>query len=501
MSLIDSEKKVLMNKENKPKTGRRAKDSGLGRFKSLNKYKQQLDKLREKSTIKETKKDTKTEQTNLSAKINNTITNDYVNNTVTNEINNLDDTKKESSSFIKTLLESDSSSKSAPKNEIFINETEKASLKIDNNQISKSNYKDNKQETVGEHRVNNKVSSRYQIDIKTDNTTDPASDNKSKIFGWIEHDVKLIFGQKREILELFFNDCRSIGSLTTSRYRMEYIADHINSTVNQAKTQIHRLVSSGYLERLAGKIGRGGWVQFKIPKTVYDSMSNEDLSSKVYGLNKEKSISKNLKEISEQITEQITNNPSKLVSNLNNTNNTKPYDFSVEDLNIEDLRMLGITSKAVGDSIRNLNKYLENNKEQIPMSKIDFQDFINKFVEYANSAHGKTMKSKAAIFIGEIQKFQKEGTCSTLDWHNDREYEIYEQFVKEQEQKLKRRNELLEKAVEFKFLEWRNSQNKDDLLQLVPESQFSKFGGPGYELELKKYFRDNLWEVKKNEIS
>ncbi len=379
--------------------------------------------------------------------------------------------------------------------DLQINSNNTESIDYVNNTATKRDQSGNNTDTVlNQSNIKTQSLSKHYVNDKTSNTktnTETILLQKSA--------ADLVFSLSRseeKILQFIVELCLNSASLTTPKITYRLISNATNITAKTCKTLIGRLKTKKILMLESYTKGPGSYSIFSVPQEVYNKFLYISGKSVMFDLRKQNVI--NTEAHTPLNTE--TNPTSKLVSNLNNTNNTKPYDFSTDDLIIEDLRMLGIPSKSVGDSIRNLNKYLENNKEQVPMTKEDFQDFINKFVEYANSEHGKTMKSKSAIFIGEVQKYQKEGTCSTLDWHNDKEYEIYEKFVKEQELKLKRRSEMLEKAVEFKFHEWKASRSREELLELVPEGQFSKFGHPGYELELKKYFRDNLWDIKKNEL-
>lgn len=369
---------------------------------------------------------------------------------------------------------------------------------VNNSQTKDKQYLNNT-ETVQPEDVNNSQTiQKHSVNYYDQNTTTNAVTIDKQV-----NPSDLIFSLPRseeKILNFLISLCLNTASLITPKITYRKISESTQITEKSCKTLIGRLKNKKIIFLVKYTKGPGSFSVYSIPQEIYNSylhLASKSLNFDIFNLNGNRAET--------QLTSNKETNPaSKLVSNLNNTNNTKKiFDFNVNDLNIENLRLLGISSKAVGDALRNLTKYLESNEQVTPLTKEEFQDFIDKFVEYANSSHGKTMNSKHAIFIGEIQRFQKNGSCSTMDWHSDKEYEIYQKFVKEETKRRQKNLEIENQARGIAFLKWKENKKEEDLLKLIPEGSnriYAKFGKNGNEQLLWDYYCNNIWEDEKNNL-
>jgi hypothetical protein len=312
------------------------------------------------------------------------------------------------------------------------------------------------------------------------------------------YEATTLHGYQLNIFGFLLKQCRENGAFFTKRLSIDFIKQNIGISKPAIRLAIQRLKEKNLVLSRESKGGRGGWTVYEIPHSIF-----KEIGKLEYYTSQSADSIHTSEHTSKYISEHTSMGASKLVSNFNNTNNTKDvliYDFNASDCDLSVAIHIGVGEKAIGDSLRNLTKKLKLYPDVSAVSKDEFQEFINKFVEYASSENGKGIKNMVAMFVSEFEKFQLTGSCSTTEWHNDKDFAQIEQYVKQQEAERKRRQEFIEKALDYKFEEWVSKINQDELLDLVPESQFVKFGGAGYQMELKNYFRKNIWEEVRKEM-
>ena len=359
MDLLDSDSEIIeKNNEKKPKkkSGRKAKNSGLNRFaSSLNKYKKLTDEHRKKQEAASDNEGIKRTQPAKPKKV---MSNEQPstppnelkpeNETVNNEKKTThksqpakpkiakstkqphEDTFKDESL---TIEPSETYKDETSTKETFITNELKGNKEV-TNKPQMDNQLEYKEITNKPQMDNQKVTKGVQRGNSTDNKTDNVSANFTSPTALTDNDPRLLMGQNKKLLEIFFADCKSTGSLTTGRFTREYISNALNTTPNQVKTVLNRLVKRGFVERLPGKRGRAGWVQIQIPQDIYEQLIYMENSSSLSRVNDEMLVNK----ITKGITERVTN-PSSSSSNLNNnlTTTTKPLPEEWQFIQIPDV--------------------------------------------------------------------------------------------------------------------------------------------------------------------
>jgi hypothetical protein len=91
----------------------------------------------------------------------------------------------------------------------------------------------------------------------------------------IEHHLNTIVGKEREFLFFLVQECQNNGSLTTPPLTSDKIKKVLNYSTDGLKTVIYRLSKKGIIERAEKKIGRTGWVSYRISKPLFDDVVRE----------------------------------------------------------------------------------------------------------------------------------------------------------------------------------------------------------------------------------
>ncbi|MCB0421776.1 MAG: hypothetical protein KDD61_12325 [Bdellovibrionales bacterium] len=233
---------------------------------------------------------------------------------------------------------------------------EDETAELDNKQITESSDKikesisktDNKKITENEKQLDNKsitneyqtdsnqLTSGYQIDstrLTNEYQTDNYPDNN-----WITNlEVDTLVGHELKLLLIIFSDCKNSGALITPALNNESLRIRLETSAQVAKMVVHRLIKKGFVRRVDSKKGRGGWTKFGLSRQVYQQLLLGERDNKW---------------ISEQITERITTDSSKLIREKNITNSTNQAEEIYEDyseIDISSLESLGITMKQIRD--------------------------------------------------------------------------------------------------------------------------------------------------------
>ena len=442
-SLLDEDSEIIKqfdehqkkNKDQSKKgTGRKARNSGLNRFASLNKFKKYTDEVKKENTAEKTpeKNDTK-------------------------------------------VAKSGEEKKSNPKKK---KAPAKAAEKIVNKSETNVKQRSNKSETKPQQTVTKKApdtetihkhSSNNTKNISTTNLKQEKESDKDTLSNEENFvDPTLIRGQKRDILNILFWDCKSSGSLLTKRYSSDYIADQLGVSVSQISTQIHRMRKDGLIEIADYRSGRNGFRQYRIPKKVYDLLMKEEMNETVQFVSSRSS--------SHSATNSITNDSSSSSKNLNNITTTSEFvNKDWEAIQIPD------QLKDDGFSMAHIRQLAHS---QI-FKPLEVQESLDNFAYDLERGYIKTHSGTVRFLMGVLRKRQVPYISQALIDQEKRELEEYSKKIQEAKESKKLAAEF---SLARKFDEWWATLSQK---QIAKPSNFIKEGSEIQEKVARGIYLEN----------
>ena len=296
-----------------------------------------------------------------------------------------------------------------------------------------------------------------------------AANNKQTVSKAVaEPVISSLVGLQRSIVFLIFNECQLNRSEVSPPLSLEHIVNNCGSTEKTVKNAIYRLTKKNYLSRVQYKDGRGGWTQYGLPKSIYQSILNYETVSKVLA-NDKQTVSK---VAAKPEAQPEAGSPIVVVKEVNskNTTNTEEPCFVIPN------ELLNKVSR------RQLSEFVLAGK----ISEYDLQlsldafafDLRNKLVstKYSNNPVGVLIGSiknngsyNSAKFVEAVKaemkpiiEAQRETTAIKTDQRSSNEWESFQKFKFETPEDYK----LLESKVahfgfsgamleEFTFLEFK----------------------------------------------
>ena len=361
-------------------------------------------------------------------------------------------------------------------------------------QVSIEQQRDNKQVSMLSkkyRRGNKEVTERITEQI----TIGQQRDNKEIT----KRSFEALVGNEKNLLLLIFKECLRVGSLISPEITLSYIHEALGVSPGVAKMVIHRLVKKGVITRELSKTGRGGWIKFSIEKQLYQDLRIRETDIKEIT----NGYQRDIKEITERITEQITNTPSKLDSKklINNyLTNEEPNTVSEKDTNwfkaLDFSPVSPIGAMQVNSSIRAL--------VQEKLQREQVQEFLNRFKNWL--ATQQKIQNPLAIFCDRLKEFATEGDSAILSVMTDQEREIEAQFIEEtkkarvqiqliekaQIEKSKNQEENLRTEAEAEFEKWYNSASDVELAQMTPPIDIAPLRSGLHKISTKSAFMSKI---------
>ncbi len=436
MDLLDEDSAVLKmmaeKKKTKKGTGRKAKDAGVSRFASLNKFKASIDDYKKKNNDK----------LSLEKKVIN---------------------KKNQAAIEKKFQRTQKTIKPI---ERLVTKKETISKQIENKVETISEQKENKVETISEQIGNEKGI------VKGNNFVENIIPDLT---------YNTLIGHQKNIINFIFFECSKNGSLTTSKLSISIIAKNCNIKPSVVKTSIVRLKKKGFLKSIQGKNGRGGWSIFELPKHIYIEIKNADEYEAF-----QESVS--IKRVTKKETEQgtITSSSSSVNLNKKNTTTTKvrtKYELPQEwqALNLTNLDEIGFRNGQLlqiynaGTSFDIVSESLEALRHDVLRKKIPLS---------IRNPLGMVMK---------LLRVQKEPYHSfDKDYVNEADKAILEMMKIKKEKALKIQIER-EELQKIEFENWKMTLNREAKKKIV--GGIVQEGGVAEETFLKNYYLNNIMKV------
>ena len=407
------------------------------------------------------------------------------------------DDDNEASSFSRILVKTKPENSKKSKNKLETNaeqtknNTNSADLKTEQTENKLSTQPRTDLRTNAEQTKNNTNSA----DLKTEQTenklsTQPRTDLRTNA-EQTENKLRTIssfsqlVGLQRKIIEIVYDFCRSFGEKNTDRLSLQFLAHACNAAPAVVQVTTRRLIIKGVLLKFDSKEGRGGWTRYALPDAVYRELFQLETQNKLR-TNPEQTQNK----LSTQLrTQPRTSPPSSsrdlLLNNSTTTESVENSDASaLESFDFSTVTEFGITSSTV-NRCKELYPFVSNDQ---------LCALIERFGKFMKTPDGKRVQNARGFFISLAEQLSKGVT--PLDHIETNSEALMREFV-ERAKEAKQRRELLEKeAFEFAFEEWVETLDSKKRDELVPPNSVIESGSKIQTMQLKEYFRQNVWPTR-----
>ena len=297
--------------------------------------------------------------------------------------------------------------------------------------------------------------------------------------------ITQIVGNERKLLFLIFDECRKEGSLTSPPLTREFISKSLETSHGTVKSAILRLERKGFLRRQACKVGRGGWLQFSLPRELFQKLILNETGSKLVAKEQQTS-SKSVAKPVAQLVADSSSSSSSLDLDLNKLTNTATSDQSGDlplewnEIDSSPLSAIRFGRPQLAQLARVGNLTVDQLQESIYAFAFDLD--VN--------GKGREINGHALNYFMGILRRGPYAPASNYEAPDVRQMRLYlEAKKREQQTRLELESQL--EAVEFDS--WVVSLSNEESARFVPPTDFAKPGSPGHNVQLKQYFRDNIW--------
>ena len=296
-----------------------------------------------------------------------------------------------------------------------------------------------------------------------------------------------LVGLQQKITFLIYEACTASRNKVTDPIPIEYIATACKTTKLSAYKTIQRLENKKIIYRSQFKVGRGGWTQYGLHESVFQEILHQETQDK---------LRTNLgqtwdKPRSQPRTEPRTSSPSSSGSNnidITTTGVEQKISMDWQFVDLEPLNEIGFTQT-------HLRQIAQQEKLTIEM----VQDSIHAFAFDLDKNNKQALLKNSPLnyFMGILRKGMPYAPPGNYESPTDEAMRLYVESKKEQE---KKRQSLLNEALEFSFQEWLSGISDELKNQIIPPEIRKLQSEQPKRAVLKQYFENNLWSKKYQEI-
>ena len=308
-------------------------------------------------------------------------------------------------------------------------------------------------------------------------------------------DISTLVGHEQNLLSFIFDECRKSGELTTPPITLSKIKERLKTKASStSKTIIARLIEKNLIQRSRSKTGRGGWMTFRVERDVFQRLLLEtDYKQTTNGSQTD------YKETTKQATQRTTSASSSSSNlDLNRTTTTSDHQKILGDE--EDLPLgweaIDVTTLF---KIKFGRAHLLQLANQNHLTPDEVQDSIYAFAfDLEVNRKSREINGSALNFFMGILRKGPYTPAANYEPPRIRQRRLYLE-AKERERKTSEELESRIEAIEFD--EWVASLSTEERVRFVPPTDFAKPGSPGHNVQLKQYFRENVWPERRENIS
>ena len=274
---------------------------------------------------------------------------------------------------------------------------------------------------------------------------------------------------------------------------LEHIAKSLNIRSGSVKTTLRRLEEKECICRSDFKNGRGGWSRYELATHVFAAVLQLETEHKL-DTNRIQTEHKPGTQPDTQPDTTLSSSSSSLDLDLNKLTNTAISDPSSDlphgwnKIDFGPLSAIHFGRPQLAQLARIGNLTTDQLQESIFAFAFDLE--VN--------GKGREINGHALNYFMGILRRGPYAPASNYEAPDVRQMRLYLE-AKKREQQARADLETQLESVEFES--WVSSLSTEDRVRFVPPTDFAKPGSPGHNVQLKQYFRENLWpDLKKRPI-
>ena len=297
--------------------------------------------------------------------------------------------------------------------------------------------------------------------------------------------IAALSGKEALLLNLIFQYCKNAGSLSTENIGSEQLAEYLNVSTKRLNNLVERLLDKRLIEVIKFKPGRGSWRKFRLNDTTYREATICDNASISPATNQ------HIASISPSISPAISpakpsSSSSSLDLDLNKLTNTRDPEIAAD---------LPAEWKGVDTSSLVAIRFGQHQLVQIHrlgmLTVEQVQESISSFAfDLEVNGKSKEINGHALNYFMGILRKGPYAPSANYEAPEIRQMRLYLE-AKEREQKI--REELEFRLQTLDFNDWISTLTSEEISRMVPPSNFAKIGSQGHNVQLKQYFRENVW--------
>jgi osmotically-inducible protein OsmY len=351
-----------------------------------------------------------------------------------------------------------------------------------------------KQVTNGEQTGNKRVTTAQRNEEKqvTERVTSKCVNREQTDYKQVTNSgFEQLRGHESRLLQLIFAECQATGELLTPPLTLDRIAESLESRKETAKTVIVRLTKKGLVKRENSATGRGGFTRFRLEKTLYQELLIRETGNKRVTNREQTGNKRDTQRVTERVTEPSSSSSSlrstsnkELLTTGNQSSSEMGLDASWHEIDCSPL-----------SEIRLGRNQISQIAQSGRVSPDQLQDSIYAFAfDLSENQKAKNISGAPLNYFMGILRKGPYSPPANYESPEDRQQRIYLE-AKEQQRKLRQEREARLETVEFE--EWAEKLSLDERAQLVPPKDYSKPGGTAHTMQLREYFRENVWPALK----
>lgn len=310
--------------------------------------------------------------------------------------------------------------------------------------------------------------------------------------------VRRLYGHQRNILFYIVEHCSLRGQLTSGPITNEALRLLTRTDADTVKTAVQRLVKKGFITRIEGKRGKGGFATFSITESVRNAVKEEQ---------RQLSISNQL------LTSLVTAPPPYMVTNWSSTkepispsssgfNNLNTTTTGVENFQTQESTLQSEWEqidieplKAFGFSKTHLMQ-IANDSRLLPHV---VQDSIYAFAFdlQHNNKKDALRTNPVNYFMGVLRNGKPYAPPGNYESPQDLAMRLY---VERQRENEKKRQDLEKEAYELAFKEWLAELTEQERNQLLPHTIRNLKSDQAKLATWRQHFSEEIWAKKRDEI-
>jgi predicted transcriptional regulator len=305
-----------------------------------------------------------------------------------------------------------------------------------------------------------------------------------------------IIGLQRTLLLNIYHFCIQRRSEETGPISLEHLSSNVGTTNRAAKIALQRLHKKGLLETAGFKNGRGGWTNYRLPKTTYQEVLKSESDTKVAS-NRHQTYTKVTTQLAPQLAPSPSSSSSSSLYNNKTTTTGGTEPAAAETPNTQTqvdpkwlaLDISGLTE--VGFTQTHLIQVARDAK----LTPEIVQDSIRHFA-FDLRINGKTKELRGPALNYFMGILRKGFPYAAPENYVSPEAEAMKTYLESKRADQERRKTLEDALYELEFTNWAQSLSEEEKMNLAPSSGFG--GERGQQAKLSVHFRKIIWPALKN---